>query len=163
MDIKSSKIKKKDIIVNYTCYCNKFFYCNEEILYILPCCHIVHLTCFNKYLLDVQYSKLNNQNSIDKYIKCPECKVNITKVLTERRILLKDKYKQEKIDIKSIRLPHNSNINYITLPINLIKCNSIINKIIDELFKIHQKILDSKNRTEKLELGSKRKELFNRL
>jgi hypothetical protein len=36
-------------------------------------------------------------------------------------------------------------------------------QIIDELFKIHQKILDSKNRTEKLELGSKRKELFNEI
>jgi 1-acyl-sn-glycerol-3-phosphate acyltransferase len=72
-----------------------------------------------------------NQNSVDnKYIKCPECKVNITKILTERKILLKDKYKQEKIDIKSIRLPHNSNINYIRLPINLIKFNSILMKLI---------------------------------
>ena len=131
---KNNKIKKKDIIVNYTCFCNKFFYKNDEIILIYPCCHIVHLTCFNKYLLDIQYTKLNNinQNMIDNnYLKCPECKIKIKKVITEKQIMLKNKYKQEKIDIKSIRLLHNSNINYMTLPINIIKLNSIINKLIN--------------------------------
>ncbi len=130
---KDNKIKKKDIIVNYSCYCKKFFYSNEEIIYIYPCCHIVHLSCLNKYLLDIQYNKLNNSNQSfkDKYIRCPECNIKIKKVLTERRILLKNKYKQEKIDIKSIRLPHNIKINYMSLPINIIKLNSIMSKIIN--------------------------------
>jgi hypothetical protein len=36
-------------------------------------------------------------------------------------------------------------------------------KLIDEIFKIHKKLLDSKNSTEKLQLGSKRKALFNQI
>jgi len=135
------KIKKKDLVVNYSCFCNKFFYHNEEIVYIHPCCHIVHVSCLNKYLLGIQYNKLNNFTSKkndfltnseeNNHINCPECKNKIKKILTERRIMTKDKYKQEKIDIKSIRLSHNSKINYIKLPINLIKANSIINRFIN--------------------------------
>jgi len=130
MNEKNNKIKKKDLIVNYTCFCNKFFYHSDEILYVYPCCHIVHLSCLNKYLLEIQYNNINSDIN-NNYIKCPDCKRRIKKVLTEKKILSTNKYKQEKIDIKSIRLSHNSKINYMSLPINLIKFNSILNRFIN--------------------------------
>jgi len=126
---KNNRIKKKDIIVNYSCYCKKFFMRDDKIMCIQPCCHIVHLTCLNKYLLDIQYNKLNNTNN--NYLECPECKTRIKKILTENQILKNKKYQQECIDINSIRFPHNSSINYAFLPINIIKFNSLFNKLIN--------------------------------
>lgn len=116
--IKNNKNNKKDIIVNYTCYCSKYFYNNEEILYMYPCCHIIHKNCFNINLLE-------------NIIKCPLCNNNVKKVLTEKKILLKDKYNQEKIDIKSIRFPSDSKINYMLLPASLIKFNLLLTKLIN--------------------------------
>jgi 1-acyl-sn-glycerol-3-phosphate acyltransferase len=84
----------------------------------------------NKYLLEIQYNNINSDIN-NNYIKCPDCKRRIKKVLTEKKILSTNKYKQEKIDIKSIRLSHNSKINYMSLPINLIKFNSILNRFIN--------------------------------
>jgi len=118
-NIKNNKNNNnKDIIVNYTCYCGKYFYNNEKILYMYPCCHIIHKTCFNIKLLE-------------NIIKCPLCNNNVKKVLTEKKILLKDKYNQEKIDIKSIRFPLDSKINYMLLPGCLIKFNLILTKLIN--------------------------------
>jgi len=126
--------KKEDKIVNYTCNCNKFFKSDEKILYILPCCHIIHEKCLNDYLLKSQYNELNtksnNKHSNNYIVKCPNCKMPIKKILTEKVIMRKKKYKQESIDIKSIRLPNNGTINYMLLPINIIKLNSWVNKLI---------------------------------
>jgi len=130
-NIKNNKINKKNIIVNYTCFCGKFFYNKDEIVYTKPCCHIIHLNCLNKYLLDNKHNKLSDLNLKSDNIKCPNCNENINKILTEKEILLKDKYKREKIDIKSIRLSHDTKINYLSLPLNLLKANSIINRFIN--------------------------------
>lgn len=92
------KSNDKDIIVNYNCYCSKSFYAIDRLLYILPCCHIIHENCFNEYILKYQYKKLfnpknTNNNSNDKfenqfnnYLRCPFCQNNITTVLTEYKI-----------------------------------------------------------------------------
>jgi 1-acyl-sn-glycerol-3-phosphate acyltransferase len=116
--IKNNKNNKKDIIVNYTCYCGNYFYNNEEILYMYHCCHIIHKSCFNIKLLK-------------NIIKCPLCNNNVKRVLTEKKILLNDKYIQEKIDLKSIRFPSDSKINYMLLPTSIIKFNLILTKLIN--------------------------------
>jgi len=45
---------EKNIIVNYSCFCNKHFYAYEKLLYFLLCCHIVYHTCFNNYILKLK-------------------------------------------------------------------------------------------------------------
>ena len=56
--------KFDDKIVNYTCTCKQNFYTNQKLLYVLPCCHIIHETCFNKFILDVQYENLYKNDKI---------------------------------------------------------------------------------------------------
>ena len=115
--------------VNYSCFCNKFFYCNEKILYVIPCCHIIHETCFNNYILKKQYKifeKKNNNLSLD----CPFCKETIKSVLSEYKINSKKKYNQYKIDIKSIRIDNSAPINYMILPVGILKLTSFMNKLI---------------------------------
>jgi hypothetical protein len=64
-------------------------------------------------------------------MKCPECKKSINKILSEKKIVSNKKFKQEQIDIKSIKtINNNVKINYALLPINLIKFISVINKLI---------------------------------
>lgn len=137
LQIKSSKIANKHIvdntqIVNYTCFCGKFFCFKEKILFILSCSHIVHETCFNKYILNSQYKKLgeNNTDANSKSLKCPHCNLNIKCVLTENKINSKTKYAQYKTDIKSIRINNNAAINYLILPISTIKFTSFMNKLL---------------------------------
>lgn len=144
--IKKTQIDKSpnDIIVNYNCFCSKSFYSTEKLLYILPCSHIVHEKCFNDYILKYQYKKLfstknssfnpnqnyNLNNDLNNILKCPCCNNNIQTVLTENKINSKKKYLQYKIDIKSIKLDNSASINYLTLPLGMIKLTSFINKLI---------------------------------
>jgi hypothetical protein len=134
-NIKIIKNSKKNIIVNYSCYCNNFFNYDDEILCLNRCGHILHKDCLNEYLLK------NNIN------KCPICKEDIIKVFNEhgviytientqsfeksKTILLKDEYKQEKIDIQSIHFLSNSKINYFSLPLSIIKVNFLLSKFIN--------------------------------
>lgn len=74
-----------NLVVNYSCYCGKYFYSREKLLYILPCCHIVHEACFNKYILESQYSNFEKKNEPIK-IACPNCKCEITTILNEKNI-----------------------------------------------------------------------------
>jgi hypothetical protein len=127
----------KDIVVNYSCFCSKYFCSNQKILYILPCCHIVHENCFNDYIIKTQYEKFDTKKEIDSnsfekkvLLKCPFCNGKIKTVLSEYKINLKKKYHQYKIDIKSIRIDNSSNINYMTLPLSIVKLTSLINKLI---------------------------------
>lgn len=133
------KSNDKNIIVNYSCFCSKVFLNGEKLLYVLPCCHIIHENCFNNYILKYQYKKLfNGQNNDLKktdqnpynFMKCPFCKNNITTILTEYKINSKKKYKQYKIDIKSIKLDNSASINYMLLPLSIIKFTSFMNKLI---------------------------------
>lgn len=143
----------KDIIVNYNCFCSKIFCHDQKLLYILPCCHIVHENCFNEYLLKYQYKKLfscKNSHNTDKnintnkntniftekkiskkdFLECPFCQNQIITVLTEYKINSKKKYHQYKIDIKSIKLDNSASINYMLLPLSLIKFTTFMNKLI---------------------------------
>ena len=105
-------------VVNFSCFCSKCFLSNEKLLFILPCCHIVHENCFNNYILKCQYKnfdiKLKNKVSLE----CPQCNGIIKSVLSEYKINTKKKYHQYKVDIKSIRLDNSSIINYMTLKMN---------------------------------------------
>jgi hypothetical protein len=133
-----SKLDNEDTIVNMSCICSKYFYANEKILYILPCCHIIHEKCFNSHILNFLYRNFNNKlnqlnvdnNNSQIIIKCPSCNHMINNVLTEYKINSKKKYHQYKIDIKSIRLDNSGQINYINLPLGMVKFTSFINNAI---------------------------------
>jgi 1-acyl-sn-glycerol-3-phosphate acyltransferase len=132
------KIKKKapsvvDTTVNYTCHCGKYFYARENILYILPCCHLVHETCFNKYLIQMQYENLNpvkNSHAEKTDLTCPFCKNNIKSILNEKKIKSKEIYNQYRIDMQSVKLDNSANINFMMLPLSIVKFTSLINKLI---------------------------------
>ncbi len=131
---------EKDIVVNYSCFCKKFFISNQKILYILPCCHMVHENCFNDYIIKTQYDDFDikkkssdtNTDSFEKkaLLKCPFCDGKIKTVLSEYKINSKKKYHQYKIDIKSVKLDDSSTINYMILPLSIVKFTSFINKLI---------------------------------
>jgi 1-acyl-sn-glycerol-3-phosphate acyltransferase len=131
--------KFDDKIVNYTCVCKKNFYTKQKLLYILPCCHVIHETCFNKYILDSQYEKLyKNNNNLN--LNCPMCSNQISSVLTEEKIKSKSKYKQYQIDLKSLKIDTSALVNYVSLPFSMIKLTSFINKLI--LVENHEQIVD---------------------
>lgn len=134
-------IKKDDdnIVVNYSCHCKKNFFSFEKILYVLPCCHIIHETCFNKFILEKQYENLG-KNKNDLNLNCPICSNQITCVLTEDKIKSKLKYRQYKIDVESLRPDTSSVINYMILPFSLVKMTSLINKMI--LIESQEQIID---------------------
>ena len=75
------KSLNKDIIVNYTCFCKKYFFNNQKLIYLLPCCHIIHETCFHNFIIKNNYMSINNNQDIK--IICPFCNMSIFKVLTE--------------------------------------------------------------------------------
>lgn len=134
------KSNDKNIIVNYNCYCSKSFFALDKLLYILPCCHIIHENCFNDYILKYQYKNLFNPKNINSqinlnndtinFLKCPFCQNNISSVLTEYKINSKKKYHQYKIDIKSVKIDNSASINYMVLPLGILKLTSFINKLI---------------------------------
>ncbi len=140
-----TKLNDHDVIVNYNCFCSKPFYSNDKILYTLPCCHIIHENCFNEYILKYEYNKLFNNknihssldetnkksknNKLSNHLKCPFCKNNIKTLLTEYKINSKKKYYQYKIDIKSVKIDNSASINYMILPLSIIKFTSFMNKL----------------------------------
>lgn len=126
------KYNNENTIVNYTCFCSKCFYNNEKILYILPCCHIVHENCFNEYILKCQYKKFDKNDiyKLDNNLACPHCNLSIKSVLNEYKINSKKKYNQYRIDIKSLRVDNSSEINYMSLPLSVVKFSSLMNKLI---------------------------------
>jgi len=152
-------------IVNYSCFCSKCFCANEKILYILPCCHIVHDNCFNNYILKCQYKKFgigtpdinSNSNSNSNFnfnskifLNCPQCNGSIKTVLSEYKINSKKKYAQYKIDLKSVKIDNSANINYVLFPLSIVKFTSLINKLIlvnteRELFSTIEYALSSFN------------------
>ena len=120
-------------IVNYSCFCKNNFNYTDKVLYIIPCCHIIHETCLNNYILKNYYTKLNKipDNKKDLKLNCPFCKEKIKNILIENKInSSKNKYEQYKIDIKSIKLNNTALINYMILPLSMIKFTSLINKLV---------------------------------
>ena len=131
--------EEENVVVNYTCYCKKNFGSSQKLLYVLPCCHMIHETCFNKFILDSQYQNLyNKKNNLN--LNCPMCSNLITCVLTEDKIKSKLKYRQYKIDMESVKLDASSIINYMILPFSLVKFTSFINKLI--LIESHDQIIE---------------------
>ena len=122
------KSLNKDIIVNYTCFCKKYFYNNQKLIYLLPCCHIIHETCFHNFIIKNNYMSINNNQDIK--IICPFCNMSIFKVLTENKIKFKKKYHQFKIDMQSIKIDTSVHVNYINLPSGIFTLNTIINKLL---------------------------------
>lgn len=112
-------------IVNFTCYCKKYFKTEEKILYILPCCHMIHEQCFNTYISQKGYSKITN----DKLL-CPYCLNNIDTILHESKIVSNKKYIQYKHDINSVKLDTSASINYLSLPLSVIKLTTFMNKLL---------------------------------
>ena len=43
-----------DTIVNYVCSCKKSFKSRDNILFILPCNHMIHDRCFNEFIINKQ-------------------------------------------------------------------------------------------------------------
>ena len=107
--------------VNCVCYCNIYYKHGDIILFILPCNHIVHQHCFNEYLI----KSLGSHNTI----KCPLCDNNISLILNETQ-LCKKKYKQQLIDIKSVKSDASIGINYLTLPLFTLKLTTFMNKLL---------------------------------
>jgi 1-acyl-sn-glycerol-3-phosphate acyltransferase len=138
MSVKNDKLNNANTIVNYSCFCSKCFFANEKILYILPCSHIVHENCFNDYILKCQYKNFDNnlnkenlkKDNLKIILACPQCNHGIKSVLTEYKINSKKKYNQYKTDIKSIRLDNSATINYMTLPLSIVKFTSLVNRLI---------------------------------
>jgi 1-acyl-sn-glycerol-3-phosphate acyltransferase len=131
-----TQIKKEvedDKLVNISCYCNEYFKEKDKMLYIIPCCHIVHEKCFNEYIIKNQYRALSPRNINEESkisLKCPLCNEQITTVLTETKINSKKKYEQYRIDMKSVRMDCSATINYMLLPLSIIKFTSLINKLL---------------------------------
>ena len=137
-----------NIIVNYSCFCSKCFYSNERLLYVLPCCHMVHENCFNNYILKHQYKNFDINSKI--CLDCPFCKIKIKTVLSEYKINSKKKYNQYRIDIKSVKIDNSAFINYSILPLSILKFTSLMNKLIlveteQDLFSTIEYILSSFN------------------
>ena len=134
------KIDKKindDIIVNCVCFCKKYFLYCEKLLYILPCCHIIHETCFNKHILDKQYNNITNSTLL---LECPFCNGKISSILNENKIKKNRRYNQYYIDIKSVKIFNGGYINYMSLPLSIVKFTSLINKLI--LIENQSEIID---------------------
>lgn len=134
--IKYNKIIENEIDmkkqVNCSCFCSKSFGYNDKLLYILPCCHIVHENCFNDYIIKEQYKNLDikNRSNNNFNLNCPNCNSNIETILNETKINNKAKYHQYLIDIKSVKIDNSAHINYTVLPFSMIKFTSLINKLV---------------------------------
>jgi 1-acyl-sn-glycerol-3-phosphate acyltransferase len=130
-------------ILNYVCYCKKYFYNKDKLVSLQPCNHLIHDLCINEYISNNQYEHNNiktidiksNNNAINKtnnkmIFHCPICKTVITSIIKENKILKTDKANQLKTDIQSIKLDDSIHINYQFLPISLIKFTSFMNKLL---------------------------------
>ncbi len=122
---------KKNISVNINCFCKKIFTYKDNLLYVLPCCHIVHEECFNKHILDKQYNNLY-KSSNQMELECPVCQNKITQILNEDKIKSKSKskYKEYYHDIECLKIDESAQINYMMLPIGIVNFTTCLNKTI---------------------------------
>ena len=119
------KDKDKDIIINNMCFCKNYFsYNHEPISLLMPCSHFVHEKCINEQF----YSNALIKKKF--IIECPICNKEICDIIQEKKIINDKKLLQYKIDLESVKLNDNSNLNYLSLPMAVVKLNTIINKLI---------------------------------
>ncbi len=128
--IKSNR-EQDNTIVNFLCTCKKCFKTGDNLIYVLPCCHMFHDKCFNQFIISKQLgNSTNNTNTTTDTngLECPLCKCKITIVLNEQKIFSKSKYSKYQNDILSVKLDSSAQINYVTLPISMVKFTAFINK-----------------------------------
>lgn len=118
------KLENNNKIINYVCKCKNNFYNDDKLVSLLPCNHLIHESCISNHIIKT-INKLNNKI----IIYCPMCNIEISSILKENKILTTND-EQLKIDIQSVRLNTNTNINYSILPIALVKITSFINKLL---------------------------------
>jgi len=124
-----------NIIVNFICTCKKHFKTGDNILYILPCCHMFHDKCFNQFVIDKQLGSTVNE------LECPMCKTKINVVLDEKKIFSKSKYLKYQNDITAVKLNSSAIINYMSLPLSMVKFTTFINKAF--LVETTEELLDT--------------------
>jgi 1-acyl-sn-glycerol-3-phosphate acyltransferase len=118
------KDKDQNITINNMCFCKNYFsYNKEKIALLLPCSHFVHEKCIN----DRYYSYILKNR---KTTECPICEKNVDEIIPESKIMSNKKLIQYKIDINSVKLNDNGDLNYFNLPFAILKLNSFMNKLI---------------------------------
>jgi 1-acyl-sn-glycerol-3-phosphate acyltransferase len=156
---KEKETENENIVVNLKCSCNKYFYNNENLIFTLPCCHIIHEKCMNNFLI-------RNKNKHFK-LKCPFCKNRVDNIITEKMSKQNKKYKQISIDMKSVKMCDDADINYLYMPMAIIKFTSITNKLLsvtssDELDNFASLAINSFNIKIKIHNNLKNNKLINK-
>ena len=129
-------VPESNKLVNYICYCKKYFYNKDSIIILEPCGHMIHEKCINEYIflkLDTNNLNINNKkisliNPIE--LQCPICDTNINRLLSEKKVKKNKKYLQHKTDIESVKIDDSSVINYTLLPLGILKITTCMNKLI---------------------------------
>lgn len=117
----------QELMINNMCFCKTYFsYNKDKISLLLPCSHFVHEKCINEHL----YSNiLIIKNLLNKF-ECPICKTQVKDIVSEKKIKKNKKLIQYKTDLESVKLYDSGEVNYITLPLTILKLNTFLNKII---------------------------------
>jgi len=102
-----------DKIINFTCYCNNFFYNKNEIRLILPCEHFIHEKCIE-----------NNMR------RCKICNEKIENIIDNNKILCSKKYIINRKDLKSVTLENSEFGNYLYIPNAILKFTNLMNKVL---------------------------------
>ena len=118
-----NKIDKKNIIVNYYCFCKKKYNLNDKISFALPCSHMFHNHC------------------IQNKTHCPICKSKISKFLYEDKVFSNSKYKLYQNDIMVVKTKNTGIINYKFLPIGMLNITAFFNKAF--LVENHEQFINS--------------------
>ncbi len=103
---------KKNIIINYYCFCKKKYFQEDKICFLLPCSHMFHNNC------------------IQNKTHCPICNEKIKKILTEDKIFSSSKYLNYQNDITTVKINNSGSINYVILPLRIINVITYINTLI---------------------------------
>lgn len=115
----------KDIVINSMCCCKTYFsYNKDNISLILPCNHFIHEKCINEYFYSNALFKKKT------LLECPLCKAAIDEIIPQKKIMRDKKLLQYKIDLESVKINDSGDLNYILLPIAVLKLNSFLNKLI---------------------------------
>lgn len=129
--------KYKDQSINTYCKCGDYFRDEHEVVGLLPCQHVMHLFCYEKYLKD--WSIKNFQKKNNGKMKCKICNEEINDVIYEdmfNKKSIKSKYEQLMIDINTIKLNENeTKLNMSNMLIAVIKLTSILNKLLNSKTK----------------------------
>ena len=102
--------------MNYSCGCKKCFIKSDQVMMLMPCEHFIHERCLSKLLLK------NKKN-------CLLCKKEFINIVSENVINKNKIYKQNKVDLLSIKLSNTCEINYMLLPIAIVNFNAIVNQL----------------------------------